>query len=186
MVSVPVQGVRTALPLLSDFLEIDEFMQLSLLLWEMKDAARCCVLGNPYKNMLFQQYQNALLASSLFVTACDTLLVNRCGLLDCQKLCGLWLPSIPRDTNGRYLQIHPAPSSDPQILVAEYLERNPGRHIVTCSLTCCLKAWSMLRIVQAAHSYTSPRRRQYAGVLYTTSKAALRHEARYNLYGFYY
>ena len=130
---------------------------------------RLLLVSNDYSSMKLMQRENASLARSLFMTQWGPQ-NNQCGLLDCKKRCGDWMPSIDRGIDRVF--IAPAPACDPPTPVVLYIEQHPGRLIVTCSLTCCRKAWSMLQVVQAAGSYKpSSKRRYYKGVLLTIFKA---------------
>ena len=159
-----VANARTVLPMLSDFLEIDESMYLCVLCHEVKTAVRQWILSNSYKKMRVQQHENAFLAKSLFATDWSTQ-INQCGLLDCRKPCGRWMPSIRRNSNGRMIFDNPAPACDPKISVIDYMYAKQGRYIVTCSPSCCKKAWTMLQVIEAAQRYNGSR--YYTAVLRT-------------------
>ena len=164
------ESVRIVLLMMSDVLEIHEFIALRALFQQMKDAVCRCVLGSPYVRMICQQYENAFLARRLFATDWSVHR-NRCGLLDCQKPCGLWLPRPLRDAQGAMLWDHPAPASDPPSLVVTYMNDHRGPWLVTCSLSCCFKAWSLKQVVNAARRFKS-RGFDRPSVLYATSHAA--------------
>ena len=145
-----VANVITVLPMLSDFLK-HKTMWLCVLCREVKKAV-LQFFDNSYKQMSLQQHKNAYLAKSLFVTNWSPE-TNECGLIDCKKRCGRWMPSVARDSNGRMIFDVPAPACDTKMLVIEWMQRHPRRWIVTCSESCCFKAWKIVQVVKAAQRY---------------------------------
>ena len=161
-----VANVLTVLPMLSGFLEIDESMWLCVLCQDVFFVRHQLFLNNSYKQMSLQQHKNAYLAKSLFVTNWSPE-INECGLIDCKKRCGRWMPSVARDSNGRMLFDIPAPACDPKMLVIEWVQRHPGRWIVTCSRSCCFKTWRIMQVVKAAQRYEP--QSDYGRVLLTSN-----------------
>ena len=161
--AMPIMMDLTVMPLLLVFLDFDESMWLYVLCAEVQNVVRLSLMSNEYSLMRINQRHNAFRAMQLFTTRwCPQ--TNECGVLDCKKRCGPWIPSIRRGCHF----VAPVPACDPPTRVVWYIKKNPGRWIVTCSLTCCYKAWNMLQVVEAARSYKAPSKRCRKGVLLTT------------------
>ena len=147
-------------PMVMDYLQISESVKLSFLNQEINSRVRIFFGGHPFDMIRALQFKNAFLAKSLVATDWRNN-YNLCGLQDCRKPTGLWLP-----LNGGGYQ-HPAPTYHPQRRVATHMELvqnstvfmcdsiGPCQFIVTCSLSCCLKAWNIRNVMHVADNYLS-------------------------------
>ena len=116
------------MPALLAFLDFDESMWLCEVCSEVKMIARFVLTSNDFSLMRINARKNAIQAMQLFTTRwCPQ--TNKCGVLDCQRRCGLWMPGM-RDGGFRRQFVgcggFPAPVCDPPILVESFIKKNPG------------------------------------------------------------
>ena len=108
----------TVMPLLLVFLDFDESMWLYVLCPEVQNVVRLSLISNEYSLMRINQRHNAFRAMQLFTTRwCPQ--TNECGVLDCKKRCGPWIPSIHRGCHF----VAPVPACDPPTRVVWYIKK---------------------------------------------------------------